>query len=325
MSISRNIKASSVLLGLLLNGRCIGQAAGAATRVQYRQIHMGVQVRMAVYAADRQAADAACRAAYGRIAELDDALSDYRPTSELRQLCARAGGPPVKVSEDLFAVLSRANDLAERSGGAFDATVGPYVQLWRTARQTGKLPSDEEWRAAGKLVGWRQMRLDSEARTVELLQPGMKLDLGAIAKGYALDQALRALREHGVTQALIEAGGDIAVGDPPPGRKGWRVRVWQAAKGKRRLIVANCGVSTSGDTEQYVEIDGKCYSHIIDPRHGLRPGEPILATVVAPDATTSDSLATACVVLGEEEGRRLCAGVSGATLYTRRVAKLRRE
>jgi thiamine biosynthesis lipoprotein len=280
---------------------------------------MGVQVAITVYAPDRPTGEAACRAAFARIAELDDILSDYRPTSELNRLCAQAGGPPVRVSEDLFAALSQAHALAERSGGAFDATVGPFVRLWREARKAGKLPTDEEWQAAAKLVGWRNVRLDPAARTVELLLPGMRLDLGGIAKGYALDQALLALREHGTPRALIAAGGDIVLGDPPPDRKGWRIRVWQAEKGKRRLVLANCGVSTSGDTEQFVEIDGQLYSHIIDPRSGLRHGEPILATVVAPDATTSDSLATACVVLGEEEGQKLVASVPGATLYLRKA------
>jgi len=193
------------------------------------------------------------------------------------------------------------------------------VQLWRAARRTGRLPTDEEWQAAGKLVGWQKVHLDPATRTVRLDEPAMRLDLGGIAKGYALDQALLTLREHGVTRALAVAGGDIAVGDPPPGRKGWRIYVWQAAKGKRRLIVSNCGVSTSGDTEQLVEIDGQLYSHIIDPRSGLRHGEPVLATVVAPDAATSDSLATACVVLGQEDGQRLVNGMVGVTAYIRRA------
>jgi len=280
---------------------------------------MGVQVGLTVYAPTKAVADEACRAAFARVAQLEDAMSDYRPDSELMRLCAQAGGPPVPVSRDLFAVLSQGHDLAERSGGAFDVTVGPCAQLWRGARKSGRLPTDEEWQAVSRLVGWQKMHLDPDAQTVQLAEAGMRLDLGGIAKGYALDQALVALREHGVTRALAVAGGDIAVGDPPPGRKGWRIYVWQAAKGKRRLIVSNCGVSTSGDTEQFVEIDGQRYSHIIDPRCGLRYGEPILATVVAPDATTSDSLATACVVLGQEKGQRLANDVPGVAVYIRRA------
>jgi thiamine biosynthesis lipoprotein len=333
MTISRNINRASVILGLsilplcgmgasLRNGTSIGEDAGATPglqRVHYSEVHMGVQVSLTVYAPDRVTADAACRVAFARIAALEDVMSDYRPDSELCRLCAQAGGPPVAVSDDLFTVLSRAHDLAERSGGAFDATVGPYVQLWRQARKTGVWPTDEEWRAAGRLVGFRKMHLDSQTRTVQLDKAGMRLDLGGIAKGYALDQAVATLRAHGVTRALASAGGDIALGDAPPGRKGWRIQVWHATQGRRRLVLSNCGVSTSGDTEQFVQIGRRSYSHIIDPRCGPRHGEPILATVVAPDATTSDSLATASVVLGEKRARELVEATPGASLYLRRA------
>ena len=251
------------------------------------------------------------------IAALEDVTSDYRPTSELMRLCARAGEGPVEVSQDLFTVLAHAHRLAERSGGAFDATVGPYTRLWRESRGSGLLPSRKARFAAQRLVGWERMDLDAEKRTAELTKPGMSLDLGGIAKGYALDQALALLRERGLPRALLQAGGDIVVGDPPPEREGWRIKLWGAEPGREWLTVANCGVSTSGDTEQFVEIGGRLYSHIIDPRHGLRYGEPILATVVAPDTMTSDSLATACVVLGQEAGEELVATFPDATAYIR--------
>jgi len=279
---------------------------------------MGVQVRILLYAPDSSTAARACVAAFSRIAELDDMMSDYRPASELMRLCAQAGGPPVPVSDDLFLVLQRAQDLAQRSGGAFDVTVGPYVRLWREARKTGQLPSAEDLQRARELVGWQGMRLDPQAKTVQLLVPGMQLDLGAIAKGYAVDCALATLKQQGIASALVEAGGDIVMGEPPPGKRGWRIEIADAAPDKRFVTLAHAAISTSGDTVQYAEIGGKRYSHVIDPRTGLRSGKPILATIIAPDGITSDSLATAACVLGKKAGVKLVRSVPGVKAYIRR-------
>lgn len=316
---NRNI--TCLLLACITIAALPGSAWGAPDqglkRSQYTQIHMGVQVRIVVFAPDRETAATACRAAFARIAELDEIMSDYRPRSELMRLCAQAGGRPVPVSDDLFLVLQRAQDLARRSRGAFDVTSGPYVRLWRRARDTGQLPSAEELEEAWKRVGWQRMRLDPDAQTVRLLVPGMQLDLGGIAKGYALDCALDVLRQHGISRALLEAGGDIRVGDAPAGEPAWRIMVAGAAPGKRFVTLTNAAISTSGDTEQYVDLAGERYSHIVDPRTGLRRGKPVLATVTAPDAITSDSLATAACVLGPRAAARLVRSVPGAEVYVR--------
>ncbi len=279
---------------------------------------MGVQVRIVAYAADSEVADRACRAAFARIAELEDVFSDYRPSSELMRLCARAGGPAAPVTEDLFTVLTHAHALSEQTDGAFDATVGPYVRLLREAGRTGEVPSDGEWRQAAERVGWQKVRLEPGARTVRLLVPGMQLDLGGIAKGYILDRALEALREHGISRALVQAGGEIVASDPPPGQSGWKVKIAYAEPGERYVRLENGAVSSSGDTEQFVEIGGKRYSHIIDPRVGLRFGEPIVVTVVGPDAMTADGLATAACVLGEEAGLELVRAYPGFRAYFHR-------
>jgi thiamine biosynthesis lipoprotein len=281
---------------------------------------MGVQVRIVVYAADPQVADRACRAAFARIAELEDVFSDYRPSSELMRLCALAGGPPVPVSEHLFTVLTHAHTLSQQTNGAFDATVGPYVRLLRQARKSGRLPTDGEWRSASRLVGWENVQLRPDTRTVQLLVPRMQLDFGGIAKGYILDQALETLREHGVYRALIQAGGEIVASDPPPGQSGWKVKIAYARPGDRYVRLENGAVSSSGDTEQFVEIDGRRYSHIIDPRVGLRFGEPLVVTVIGPDAMTSDGLATAACVLGEQEGMELIRSFPDIRAYFHRPA-----
>jgi len=280
---------------------------------------MGVQVRLVVYASSKPAAQAACEAAFARVAELEDVFSDYRPTSELMRLCARAGGPPVRVSDELMFVLQRAQELSKRSDGAFDVTVGPYVQLWREARKTKQMPSPEALAAARDKVGWRLVRIHPDRKTVRLAVPGMKLDLGGIAKGYAGDEAMRVLRANGIDSALFEAGGDIVVGEPPPGERGWKIELPEnAATEQRSLTLSNAAVSTSGDTEQFVEIDGKRYSHVVDPRTGIGLTDRVAATVMAKDGITSDSLSTAACVMGPEKGRQLVEGY-GAKAYIKKV------
>jgi thiamine biosynthesis lipoprotein len=284
-------------------------------RYTFSEPHMGTLFRIVLYAADEQAARAAAKAAFARAAELDGIMSDYRDTSELMQLCKKAGGPPVKVSADLFAVLARAKEIAKLSGGAFDVSAAPAVRLWREARRTRKLPTKEELGRALKLVGYERIRLDARGRTVELLLMGMLLDLGGIAKGYAAEMMLAVLRRHGITRALVAAGGDIVVGDPPPEARGWKVGVAPPEKADVKptqyLLLKNAAVSTSGDTEQYVEIGGKRYSHIVDPKTGLGLTRRGSVTVVAADGTTADALATALSVMGPERGLPLVEAMRG--------------
>lgn len=293
---------------------CPGASGEPLQRFEYSEVAMGGRARIVVYAADESAASRTCRAAFDRIAELEDVMSDYRPTSELMRLCARSGGPAQVVSDDLLDILLRCQDLSRRSGGAFDATAGPIVRLWRAARKSGELPDPHELAAARRRSGWRKMVINADACTVRLVEPGMLLDLGGIAKGYACDEALRVLREAGLTRALVEMGGDIAVGAPPPGTSGWWIEAAGAPSTHNRLTLANAGVSTSGDTEQFVEIDGMRYSHIVDPRTGLGLTNRIMVTVIAPEAATSDGLATAVCVLGEQKGRELVSLYDGARI-----------
>jgi thiamine biosynthesis lipoprotein len=243
---------------------------------------MGTLVRITIYSKDASP----LRAAFFRIAELDEKLSDYKPESELNRLC-RAHDQPVKVSEDLFRVLAASLRLSELTNGAFDVTIGPVTHLWRL----GKLPGVETM----SRVGWRNVVLDKKHRTVRL-----KLAFGAIAKGYAADEGLKTLRRLGVRRALIAVSGDIAAGDAPPGTQGWRVGL-EPAGGE--ILLRNEAVSTSGDTEQFREIGGVRYSHIIDPQTGLGLKSAIAVTVVARRGLDADPIATAVSVMGEERGR----------------------
>ena len=279
---------------------------------------MGLPFRIVLYAADNLEAEAAAHAAFARIAELNDILSDYDTDSELSRLSRTAGeGRAVPVSNDLWLLLRRSQDLAERTGGAFDVTVGPCVSLWRKARREKKFPRPDLLAAARAASGWQKLRLNPRTRSAQLLVPEMKLDLGAIAKGYAVDEVLKLLQGRGITRALVAGGGDMAAGYPPPGKRGWRIELAALdvtnAPPPQFVLLTRSALATSGDLFQHVEIEGLRYSHIIDPRTGLGLTDHSLVTVIARDCMTADSLATAVSVLGPERGLKLIDDTAGTS------------
>lgn len=285
-------------------------------RFEFKSPHMGTLFTITLYAKDAATGTVAAEAAFQRIAELDRMMTDYDPESELMRLSRSPSGQAVNVSDDLFIVLAKAQKIAAMSDGTFDVTIGPSVRLWRRARRTGEMPVEALRSKAQAAVGWQKVRLDEVHRTVKLLGTNMQLDLGGIAKGYAADSALRTLRAAGVSRALVAASGDLAIGDAPPGAEGWKVGVGVPdtvdAQLSRQFVLVNAGVSTSGDTEQFVEIEGRRYSHILDPRTGLGLTNRIQATIVARCTTDSDALATAVCVQGEVEGLGLIRRWPGA-------------
>ena len=259
---------------------------------------MGMPVRLVLHAPDEQSAIDAARAAFARIQSLDEMMSDYRPDSELRRL-ERKPGERVTISPELYHVLRTALDVARITDGAFDPTVGPLVALWRTARREQRLPTDDAIRAAREIVGWRKIKLEPP-NGVRLATAGMRLDLGGIAKGYILQEALFTLRAHGVTAALVEAGGDAVVGDAPPGKPGWTIATpgSDPAVARRAKSLTNIALATSGPTAQFFEIDGVRYSHVIDPRTSLGVTSGRTVRVIARDAAIADAVATALGVTG---------------------------
>lgn len=265
---------------------------------------MGTLFRIKLYAPDPAVANAAFRATFDRIAQLDNILSDYKPDSELSRLPSIAAGHAVAVSTDLFRVVAAAQDTARETGGAFDITLGPVIRLWREARKTGVAPSLEALRQAGTRCGYQYLKLARNPDAIELLKPGMALDAGGIAKGYAADEALAVLSARGIHSALVAASGDLALSDAPPGTTGWRVGVDSLDSARasftKVLNLANAAVSTSGDTEQHLDANGQRYSHIINPKTLMGLTSPVTVTVVARRGITADSFATALSVLGPE-------------------------
>lgn len=286
-----------------------GAADPALQRFEAVEPHMGTLVRITVYTPDAQSASQAFRAAFDRIRSLDAILSDYRPDSELSQITSVAVGRAVHVSDDLFTVLRASQELAEATGGAFDVTQGPVIRLWREARQTKRVPESAALAEASGRSGYRQLHLDVVNRTAAFDTPGMALDVGAIGKGYAASEALEVLSARGIRSALVAVSGDLAFSDAPPGQRGWRVQVHSEEGPTVRLPsvleLTNAAVSTSGSSEQHLDVDGRRYSHIIDPASGMGLVKDITVTVIAPHGLEADGLDTAISVLGAERGLAL--------------------
>ena len=271
-------------------------------RFEAAEPHMGTLVRITLYAPDASTAQEAFAAAFARVRQLDETLSDYKPDSELMRVCREASQRAVEVSRDLFRVLEVAQKLARETDGSFDVTMGPLIRLWRVARREEHLPGPAELEAAAGITGYQKLVLDPAKQTVFLRSSNMLIDLGGIAKGYAADEALQVLRANRISLALVAVGGDLAIGDPPPGRTGWRVGIEPDSSLSRVLVLKNLAVSTSGDREQFVDIGGVRYSHIVDPRTRLGLTKRIAVTIVAKEGIMADGLATALSVLGHDRG-----------------------
>jgi thiamine biosynthesis lipoprotein len=263
-------------------------------------------VRLVLFAGDSTLARSAAAAAFDRIRTLEDTMSDYRDESEVRRL-SRHPGEWVTVSPALFEVLSEALILAKQSDGGFDPTMGPVTRLWRRARRDQRYPPPDSLASAMQLVGYRLVELAPARRAIRLTRPGMLLDLGGIAKGFILDRALQSARMLGVDRLLIQAGGDVVAGDPPPGLPGWRIEVEGAgtALTTRAASLANAALATSGDSEQFVLIEGVRYSHVVDPRTGRPLTDGRRAYVIARSGSIADGLATALTVVSDTQATRL--------------------
>jgi len=276
---------------------------------------MGTLFRIVLYAPDEETAKKAAGAAFTRIAQLDQCMSDYKPDSELIQFCEKAGGEPVHLSDDLFDILTKSQEISRASNGAFDVTVGPLVRLWRLSRRKRELPPEDILAKNKAVVGYEKLILDPTTHTGRLTQKGMILDLGGIGKGYAVAKALGVLKEHGISSALVVGGGEVGVSAPPPGLEGWTVGIAPLEDPSKApsvyLLLHDASVSTSGDAEQYVEIGGVRYSHHIDPRTGLGLTVHSSVSVVAPAGVLADGLTTAACILGPEAGMKFLEDIPG--------------
>lgn len=266
------------------------------TLQEYREVHLGMEVRM-LLVGDSARTDRAMVAGYDRIAELEEILSDWRAGSEVRRLEQYAAAEWIPISQPLRDVLVLALDVARASDGAFDPTVGPLTVLWREAKRTGVPATEAAVAMARARVGHQHIELDSAGSRVRLMRDGMRFDLGAIAKGWILDEALAAVRATGVENALIEAGGDLVVNGAPPGAIGWRIG-FHGSHGETTVLCTSGAVSTSGPSVQWImAADGSRESHVMRPATGRGTTDGHEITVFGTHAAITDALATALTLV----------------------------
>jgi thiamine biosynthesis lipoprotein len=276
------------------------------------QLVMGTFTHVVVVADDSATAKKCVAAALEEINRIDELMSDFKSNSDIGRANAEAARHPVQVSESTYEVLRKSVEFSQLTDGAFDVTVGPLVDLFRTAKKTGAAPSEEQVAQARTKVGFEKLELDDQNRTVRFSVEGMRLDLGAIAKGYAVDKAAEAAQRCGAIGAMVDIGGNIrCIGSPPKGRDHWLIGVQDpnsAVEGVGgggllfTLKITNASMATSGDYQQFALIEGRRYSHILDPHTGISAEGLSSVTIITDNATDADALSTAVSVMGRQKG-----------------------
>ncbi|PSL26091.1 FAD:protein FMN transferase [Dyadobacter jiangsuensis] len=266
---------------------------------------MGSPFKLVFYTSSDSIAQLAADRAFKRVEELNEIMSDYRDGSEINRLSATSGsGKWVPVSKDLFDILAVSQDISAKTGGVFDATLGPVVQMWRHATRKGIFPPEEEIRDALARTGYSKLKMDKKTHRIMLMQKGMRLDIGGLGKGYAAEEAVKELKKMGITSAMMDAGGKIVLTNPPPGTKGWNINVSNGSDSLKAMQLSNVALATSGPTYRYMEYKGVRYSHIVDPKTGIGLLFHVRTTVISPDGTVADALATAFSVAGIEKSKK---------------------
>ena len=279
-------------------------SVSAQTRYQFSHPQMGTVFKIILYTNDSLSGVYASQKAFLRLDELNLILSDYREDSEINRLCRTSGtGEYVKISADLWQILQESLQAAQLSKGYFDVTIGPMTQLWRRMKRQKILPSSQQIAEARAKIGIENIVFKAESQSVMLKKQGMRIDFGGIGKGFTEDEMMKVLKQNGIKAAMIEAGGNILVSDSPTDSpKGWEIIIE-----KKKKYLKNCGISTSGDAYQFVEIGGQKYAHILNPKTGIGFTKPRQITVITKDGTSSDWLSTALCLMPKKLGRVLRA------------------
>ncbi len=284
---------------LLIGLFCTSVTQADLQRFSFESLHMGTKFRIILYAQRKADAEQAAQQAFQRIEQINSIMSDYQIDSELNRLITQAGtGKYIPVSNDLFSVLKQSKKWAKISGGRFDVTLGPLSKLWRKAFRQQTFPDSIAIEKAKKRTNHKWLKISLFYKKIKLKKQGMRLDLGGIAKGFAIDKAMHVLKEKKIKQALIDGGGDILVSNPPPGTDGWLIRIDEQ---KDFISLKNQAIASSGDRYQYLEWNGKRYSHLIDPRTGYGVENHKRISVISKNCTDADALASICSIMSKQE------------------------
>jgi thiamine biosynthesis lipoprotein len=291
----------------------------AQHRYEFSAGKLGTLCKIVFYASDSLTAQKASKKAWNRIDELNEILSDYNENSEIRRLSDSSGiEKSIKVSKPLYEIIEKSVQLSQLTKGAFDITVGNYVQLWRRARRQKIFPTKDQLAKAKKSIGYKKIKLYPHYQAVVLKAKDMRLDVGGIGKGYIADKVLKLLDSLHIQSALVDLGGDISVSNAPPQQQGWQIETGYKDENEqfisRKLLLKNCAVATSGDLFQFVVFNGKRYSHIVNPQTGLGIIQSSQVTIIAQDGATADALASAVSVMGEQKGLKLAKKLKNITL-----------
>lgn len=277
---------------------------------------MGSSMTFSAYGISEAQISTAFEDAKREVERLAAIMTDYDPNSELSRLSQMAGAW-TKPSEEMWEVLTRADDWHRLSNGGFDIAIGNLTRLWRNGRREGVLPKRDEVEAALLHSGWSHVEIDHASHRLRLNDNELKLDLGGIATGYIVDRAYAVLQSHGLKSCLVNSGGDIRCGEAPPRREGWKIEIASLRKGgppARRIYLANTAVTTSGDLWQSSLVDGVRRSHILDARTGYGVRGPLSVTLLAPTCIDADAGATALCVIGKEKAFQFVEKKSGYKL-----------
>jgi thiamine biosynthesis lipoprotein len=322
MSSRRLARASltvAMAVGTTTAGLVYGPRLPQLQRFEASRMSMACLYAIEAYGPDAAALPRVIDEAFDEVDRIDRLMSHYKPDSPLSRLNRDARSGPVPVDRELFDFIAESLRYSRESEGAFDITVGPLMKAWGFFRGDGRVPSAPELDAARRAVGARRVRLDRASRTIAFDDPGVELDLGGIAKGYAVDRVVGILKRRGVVAALVSAGGSsvFGLGSPPDGA-GWTVAIQDPVNSGRTAFdvqLRDRALSVAGSSDKFFEADGRTYSHIMDPRSG-RPVHGVLSVaVLSSDATSGDALDDALFVLGPEGSRNYLRRLNGIEVY----------